>query len=289
MDKIRTINITDKEYPQCLREISNPPNPIYIRGNIYPDEIRFAVVGTRRYSIYGKEVALDIAGQLSEAGLTIVSGLAPGIDTFSHMACVERKRRTIAVLGTGIDEKSIYPRNNIGLAEKILEAGGALISEYPPGTRGTRFTFPQRNRIISGLSIGILVVEAKIKSGALITASWAKSQRRKIFVIPGSIYSSNSKGCHKLIKAGAELVESADDILEKLKLNNIRRNSKLSNVGDNKEENEVLKALSGEALYIDEIIKRTNLSPNLVASTLAILEIKGKVKDLGGNIYTISR
>jgi DNA processing protein len=231
---------------------------------------------------------LEIAGALSEAGLTIVSGLAPGIDTAAHLATVERKRRTIAVLGTGIDEKSIYPKENLKLAKKILETGGCLISEYPPGTPGTQFTFPQRNRIISGLSLGVLVVEAKEKSGALITANWAKSQQRLVFAVPGNIYSLNSKGCHYLIKNGATLVESANDILKELNISFQKSEKDLFVSGINNEENLILNVLKEEVLYIDKIIEKTKLPAQKVASTLAILEIEGKVKNLGNNIYAIS-
>ena len=200
--EINKISIEDKEYPKLLKEIKNPPKILYYLGEIKATENCFAIVGTRRYSSYGKQVALEIAGDLAEVGLTIVSGFAFGIDTSAHQATIERGKRTIAVLGTGLDEKSIYPRSNLKLVEKILETGGCLISEYPPGTHGSEFTFPQRNRIISGLSLGALVVEAKEKSGALITANFAFSQKRKVFAIPGPIYSSNSRGPHLLIKKG---------------------------------------------------------------------------------------
>jgi DNA processing protein len=232
---------------------------------------------------------LEIAGALSEAGLTIVSGLAPGIDTAAHLATVERKRRTIAVLGTGLDEKSIYPKENLKLARKIIETGGCLISEYPPGTPGSQFTFPQRNRIISGLSLGVLVIEAKEKSGALITANWAKSQGRLVFAVPGNIYSLNSKGCHYLIKQGARLVENANDILEALNLPGLKSGLKpFESEGRSREENLILEALRKEVLDIDKIIEKTKLPAQKVASTLVILEIEGKVKNLGNNIYAIS-
>jgi len=252
------------------------------------EENCFAVVGTRRCSAYGKEIALEIAGDLAETGLTIVSGLAPGIDTFAHLAVVERGKRTIAVLGTGIDEKSIYPQENLKLARKILELGGSLISEYPSGTHGSEFTFPQRNRIISGISLGVLIIEAKQKSGALITANWAKKQGRKIFAIPGPIHSSNSKGCHYLIKQGAKLVENANDILKELNLN--LSISEINRVvkGENDEENLILGVLKEKALDVDKIIEKTKLSAAKAAGTLAILEIKGKVRNLGGNIYAIN-
>jgi len=285
-EEIKTISLQNKEYPKLLKKIPNSPKVLYYFGEIKSDENCFAIVGTRKFSPYGKEVALEIAGDLAEAGLTIVSGLAPGIDTFSHLAVVERKGRTIAVLGTGIDEKSIYPQSNLKLTQKILETGGCLISEYPPETPGSNFTFPQRNRIISGLSFGVLVVEAKEKSGALITAEWAKKQGRKIFAIPGSIHSSNSKGCHYLIKQGAKLVEHANDILEELNLPLKELSSFYE--GEIKEENLILETLKEEPLYIDKIIEKTQLSAAEVASTIAVLEIKGKVRNLGANIYAIS-
>jgi DNA processing protein len=286
-DDIKIINIKDKEYPSLLKEIKNPPETLYIRGEILPNENYFAIVGTRRYSSYGKQVALEIAGDLTEAGLTIVSGFAPGIDTFAHQAAIERDKRTIAILGTGLDEKSIYPKSNLKLIEKIIKTGGCLISEYPPGTRGTKFTFPQRNRIISGISLGVLIVESKEKSGSLITANLAIKQGRKVFAVPGSVYSSNSRGCHLLIRNGARLVENANDILKELNLPCLT--SGVKHVGETPEENLILEALREEALYIDKIIERTKLSPATVNSVLTIMEIGGKVKSLGGNIYALSR
>jgi len=288
MWEIRTILIEDKNYPKLLKKNKDAPKVLYYRGKIENEENCFAIVGTRMCSPYGKQVALEIAGDLAETGLTIVSGLAPGIDTFVHTATVERNKRTIAVLGTGVDEKSIYPQSNLKLAEKILETGGALISEYPAGTRGTQFTFPQRNRIISGLSLGVLVVEAKEKSGALITADWAKKQGRKVFAVPGPIHSSNSKGPHYLIKTGAKLVENANDILKELNLELLKSDINKKIKGETIEENLILGALEEGGLDIEKLIERTKLSAAKVASTLAILEIKGEVKNLGGNIYAIS-
>jgi len=189
MDEIKTITIKDKSYPKLLKEIKDAPEILYVRGRLNPNEQCFAVVGTRMCSPYGKQVALEIAGDLAEAGLIIVSGLAPGIDTFAHTATVERNKRTITVLGTGLDEKSIYPQSNLKLSQRILETGGCLISEYPSGTPGSKFTFPQRNRIISGLSFGVLLVEAKQKSGALITANWAKKNKKNFCRSrPGSLF-----------------------------------------------------------------------------------------------------
>jgi len=289
MTEIKEISIKDKEYPKLLKEIKDAPEILYVRGELNPDEQCFAVVGTRMCSPYGKQVALEIAGDLAEASLTIVSGLAPGIDTFAHTAAVERNRRTIAVLGTGLDEKSIYPQSNLKLAQRILGTGGYLISEYPPGTPGSKFTFPQRNRIISGLSIGVLIIEAKQKSGALITANWAKKQGRKIFAVPGPVHSLNSKGPHYLIKNGAKLVENANDILKDLNLGLLKLDFNKAIKGENEEENLILEVLKEEPLDINKIIEKTKLPVAKIAGTLAILEIKDKVRDLGRNIYAINR
>ena len=240
-NEIQEISINDENYPKSLKEIKDAPKVLYYIGSLSkPDEKIFAIVGTRLCSSYGKQVALEIAGDLAEAGLTIVSGLAPGIDTFSHQATLERKGRTIAVLGTGLDEKSLYPKDNIKLSRKIVETGGCLISEYPPGTPGSKITFPQRNRIVSGLSLGVLVIEAKQKSGALITANLAFEQKRKVFAVPGPIHSSNSKGCHYLIKKGAKLVESASDILKELNLNLLIYEINRIAGGENEQENLIL-------------------------------------------------
>ncbi len=292
MGEIQEISINDKNYPKLLKEIKNPPKVLYYRGTscTFSEKVQdkcFAIVGTRRCSDYGKQVALEIGGDLAEAGLTIVSGLAPGIDTFCHQATIERNGRTIAVLGTGLDEKSIYPQSNLKLAEKIIETGGYLISEYPPGTRGTQFTFPQRNRIISGFSLGVLVIEAKQKSGALITANYAKKQKRLVFAVPGPIHSLNSKGPNYLIKNGAKLVENADDILKELNLPLTIKTEGIT--GETSEENLILEILKEGGLDIDKIIEKTKLPAATVASTLAILEIKDKVRNLGGSIYAINR
>lgn len=288
---IKTLSINEENYPKRLKEIAEAPKKLYYQGELKPDESSFAMVGTRRASAYGKQVALSIAGDLASAGLTIVSGLAPGIDTFCHQAVLENKGRTIAVLGTGIDERSFYPKENLKLARKILASGGCLISEYPPGTPGSKFTFPQRNRIISGLCLGVLVIEAKQKSGALITANYGFSQKRKVFAVPGSIYSLNSKGCHYLIKRGAKLVESANDILKELNLPQFQCliPGIKHLVGENPEENLVLEVLKQGPLDIDKIIEKTGLSASLTASTLTVLEVDNKVRKLGGNTYALWR
>ena len=219
MEDIREVKITDKNYPKLLKKISTAPKVLYYKGVLpQENEICIGVVGTRRPSVYGQQVTLQITGELADAGITVISGMAPGIDTYAHTACVEKGARTIAVLGTGLNEKSIYPQENLELSRNIIKYGGCLISEFKPGTPGYPSNFAQRNRIISALSLGVLVVEAKEKSGSLITAGYAKIQKKKLFAIPGPIYTLNAKGPNKLIKEGATLVESAQDVLDVLGL-----------------------------------------------------------------------
>lgn len=289
-EQIKKIRIQDKNYPKALKKIENPPQILYYKGEIFENENCFAVVGTRRCSQYGKEVAFEIVKDLVMADLTIVSGLAPGIDTIAHQVCVEFKKRTIAVLGTGVDQKSIYPKSNLKLAREILNNKGCLLSEYNPGTHGSKFTFPQRNRIIAGLSLGVLVIEAREVSGAIITAQFGFFEKRPVFAIPGSIYNQTSKGCNWLIKKGAKLVENANDILKEL---NFPRTKSVKNFPSEKSlvepEEIILNSISKGALNIDEIIKRTKLSPAKVASSLAILEIEGKVRNLGGNVFALRK
>jgi len=213
MSMVFTLNLQDKNYPAILKEIHSPPKELYVKGKILPQEKAIAIVGTRNCSDYGKQVAYDFSSKLAKLGITIVSGLAQGIDTCAHQAALEAKGRTIAVLGTGIN--NIYPRFNTKLAEEISK-NGAVISEYEPEANGTKYTFPQRNRIISGLSLGTIVIEAPERSGALITADFAMEQNREVFIIPGPIYSENSKGTNQLIKQGAKLITNIEDVLENL-------------------------------------------------------------------------
>jgi DNA processing protein len=269
--------LQDKNYPAILKEIHNPPKELYIKGEIIPqDKVAIAVVGTRKYTQYGKQVCLDIAGKLAKLGITIVSGLAKGIDTFAHQAALENNGRTIAILGT-----------NFELSKKIAK-NGAVISEYPIGTRGTQFTFPERNRIVSGLSLGVVVVEAPEQSGALITATLAVEQNREVFAIPGSIYDKNSQGTNQLIKIGAKLVSNVDDILEELNLSHLRKTAPKKKIKpENKQEEIIISFLSAQPTHIDEIIKKSKLSTAIVNSTLMILELKGGARNLGKGNYIL--
>ncbi len=286
-DKIEQISIESKEYPLSLKNIKDAPKILYYKGTLpSPKEICFAIVGTRNPSAYGQQAALQISSELSGRGISIVSGLAPGIDTFGHKAVIENKKRTIAVLGTGLDEKSIYPQSNLALSKKIIEYGGCLISELPPGTCGSKFSFPRRNRIISGLSLGVIIIEAKEKSGSLITANCAIKQNKKLFAVPGPIYSLNSRGPNKLIKNGAKLVENSDDILKEfgLQFQSIEQNKACA---ENSEEEIIFKALKEGPLDIDKIIEKTGLKANKAAARLALMEVSDKIRNLGANIYSI--
>jgi len=288
MEGIKTIDINSPEYPKTLKKIIDPPQVLYYRGDldIIKENPVFAVVGTRRCSDYGRQATMEIVSELSRIGFVIVSGMARGIDTVAHQTALDNKTKTIAVLGTGIDQKSIYPQENVGLAKKIIKSGGAVISEFAPGTPGHKSNFPQRNRIISALSLGTLVIEAKQRSGALITANYAFEQNKKVFALPGSIYCPNSRGCHYLIKKGAKLVENADDILQALQLDLTISKKEIN--PDNKEEKLIIETLRNKkAMSIDEIIEKTELTPAKVNSTLTGLEIKKIIKNLGGNIFAI--
>jgi len=284
---IKTISIEDRNYPKDLKKIKNPPKLLYFRGDFPQDKEKlFAIVGTRKCSDYGKTIAFNFAKELSLSNLVIVSGLARGIDTFSHLGALESKGRTIAVLGTGLDEKSFYPKENLKIAKKILESGGCLISEYPPGQKGTNFTFPQRNRIISGLSSGVLVIEANKDSGALITANFAKLQGKKVFAIPGSIFWKTSKGCHFLIKNGAKLVEEPAEILKELKIFQEKKAENFDSL--TLEEKLLLEALKEGPQNIEKIVEKTKIDIQKILSLLSIFEIEGKIKNLGNDVYCLN-
>lgn len=294
--KIKPISKEDSSYPSLLKEISDPPSGIYILGGL-PDEkkSKIAIVGTRKATNEGKSIAKEIAKKLSESGFTVVSGLAMGIDTAVHEGVISVSGQTIAVLANGLD--SIYPRQNENLAKKILEFNGAIISEYPAGAPALAHRFLERNRIISGLSIATVIIEAPNESGALVTARLAAEQGREVFVVPGPINHPNYRGSHKLIRDGARLVCSVEDIWEdlglenpKLEIQNSKQilNSKIQNI---KDENQLLiiKTIqgAGKPLNIDKIIEITKLEPKIVNQVIAILIINGLIKDTERG-YTLS-
>lgn len=287
MKNIQAVSINDEAYPESLKYISSPPKTIYYLGTLpSKEESCVAVVGTRHPSSYGQQAAFAISRGLAMANVTVVSGMAPGVDSFAHKTSLDEEKRTIAVLGTGLDEASIYPKENLPLARNIVQKGGCLLSELPPGTKGSKFTFPRRNRIIAGLSLGVLIVEAKEKSGSLITAKYAKKYGKKLFAVPGSIFSQNSKGPNVLIKNGAALpVESAEDILSALHLPFLKHNKII--LTENKEEQLILNALRETSLPIDTIIEKTQMNAATVTANLALMEISGKIRNLGGSVYAI--
>lgn len=279
-------------YPHRLREIDNPPPLLYVHGAFADtDDWAVAIVGTRRPTPYGKEAARELAGALASAGITVVSGLARGIDAAAHVAALEAGGRTIAVLGSGLDK--VYPHEHAALAEKIAN-NGAVISDYPLGTPPESVNFPPRNRIISGLSLGVIVVEAPQASGALITAEFAVEQGREVFAVPGSILHRNSVGANRLIQQGAKLITSAEDVLEELNLKMAAQHAEARaqlSLLDSADETErtLLAHLSAEPLHADELCALVGLPIASISSTLAMMELKGLVRQVGGMTYVTAR
>lgn len=300
-NRVKIVTIFDESYPKNLKEIFDPPILLYVKGQILPlDFAAIAIVGSRRASYYGQEITQRISYDLAQKGMTIVSGMARGIDTAAHRGAIKAKGRTIAVWGSGLGV--VYPPENARLADEI-EPCGALISEFPMQTPPHKENFPRRNRIISGLSLGVVVVEAAQRSGALITAGFALEQGREVFAVPGRAGSFTSKGTHSLIKEGAKLVETSEDIMEELApvLERYSRDidiepkleKSLEPVSDephprprlNEEERMIYDSLSEEPSHIDEVVGRTNLPPSQVLSTLTKLQIRRLVKELPGKMF----
>jgi DNA processing protein len=286
--KVKVLTCGSATYPQRLKEIYDYPPVLYVRGNPLPeDETCLAVVGTRRATVYGRQVTEEIVSDLARNKVTIVSGLAKGIDSIAHRAALEAGGRTIAVFACGLD--IVYPAENANLAREIMERG-ALISEYPLGIRPKADNFPRRNRIMSGLSLGVLVVEAGESSGALITANQALEQNRDVFAIPGSILSPSSRGTNHLIQEGAKLVRNHVDILEELNLAMVAQQLEMKEIlPADENESLLLKQLSAEPTHIDEVCRHSRLTPALVSSTLTMMELKGMVKQVGGMNYVLAR
>jgi len=291
------IAFNDRAYPSQLKEIADPPLVLYSKGKFVPeDRFSIAVVGTRSPDSYGKKVAFQITSQLAGFKFTIISGLARGIDTIAHRAAINSGGRTVAVLGCGLD--IAYPPENMDLIEEIASCG-VVISEFPPGTEPAARNFPGRNRIISGLSRGVLVVQAREKSGTLHTVNSALEQGREVFAIPGPIDKELSRGTNSLIKEGAKLVENVMDIIEELgpvNANNAtqgimefdyREEPSHNEAELSKEEKTILSIISQkEEIYIDDIIRECNLPAGNVSSMLSILEIKGLIKRKRGYFFT---
>lgn len=284
---IRELKLKDKDFPAILREIPFPPKKLYLwaASNFsFPTSNLISIVGTRRNSAYGEEILRKIIAELKPYGFATVSGMAIGIDTIAAKASLENEIPTIAVLGSGLSKEAFYPARNFKLAEEIVSRGGAVISEYEPDFKATLWSFPQRNRIISGLSPATLVVEAPESSGALITAKFALDQNRDVLAIPGSPFAPNSRGTNKLIKQGAALIESAEDILRaygiELLSGSAARGGRAANLQLSPEEKTILDLLT-EPQDIDSLIRKSKMQPGIAQSIIGLLEIRGIIKKLG--------
>lgn len=290
---VRLVTQTDVEYPERLTQIHDPPPFLYIRGHFAPqDNLAIAVVGARTASAYGRGVARKLAIELAGCGMSVVSGLARGIDSEAHQAALEVGGRTIAVLGSGLDV--VYPREHIALAERIEESG-AVVSEFSLGSQPEAGNFPYRNRVISGICLGTIVVEATEKSGSLITARCALDQNREVFAVPGPVTASRSRGPHRLIKDGAKLVESIDDILSEIAPALVRtdRTEKPDKIVPvvplEPDEDMLFQLFAEEAVHVDTLITGSGLEAARVLEVLLGLELKGLVTQLPGMYFTPAR
>ena len=281
---IAVLTWEDPQYPRRLAEIEQPPPILYLRGGLSEeDDWAVAIVGTRKPTAYGRQVASEIASTLAQSGVTVVSGLARGIDSVAHQACLEAGGRTLAVLGSGVDQ--VYPPEHRQLAQKVI-AQGALISDYAPGTPPDATNFPPRNRIISGLARAVVVVEAGEKSGALITAAFAADQGREVFAVPGGIYAPLSKGTNRLIQEGARPLLDSQELLSILKLGPVAEfHEARAALPADITEAYLLELLGNEALHVDEISRRSNLPVEKISATLVMMELKGLVRQMGGMQY----
>ena len=291
-NKIEYISIDDEKYPKKLREIYNPPKILFYRGDIsiLNENINLAMVGSRKASSYGRNIAKNMSKQLSDIGINIVSGLATGIDSFSHVGCMEGKSKTIAILGSSVDNP--LPKSNLQMANKIIEQGGVLISEFYPNSNVIPSNFYNRNRIISGISDGVIVVEAASRSGALITVEFALEQGKNIFAVPGNITSEMSKGCHKIIKEGAILLDNIEDIIKEYNIdsNKLQKHSKnYDDIGLDEESNLIIHHLKKEGtLQIDAICDYTDMEIKNVNTILNKLALCGLIIEGSNNTYSLS-
>ena len=285
---IAVLTWKDTAYPQRLKALETAPPVLYLRGELLTeDDWAVAVVGTRKVSAYGRQVAREVAALLAEHGITVVSGLARGVDAIAHRAALQAGGRTLAVLGSGVDR--IYPPEHRNLAADIVRQG-ALLSDYPPGTRAEARNFPPRNRIIAGLSIATVVVEAGRKSGALITAAFAAEQGRDVFAVPGNIYAAQSAGTNWLIQQGARPLTAIEDVLGALDIALLpQRRAARKTLPADPTERRLLDLLGSQPLHIDEISARSGLPVAQVSATLALMELKGLVQSVGGMQYVAAR
>lgn len=285
---VQALTWDSSDYPGLLRQIADAPPVLFVRGTLTPaDEWSVALVGTRKATVYGREVTHRLATDLVQNRVTLVSGLARGIDSIAHKAALDAGGRTLAVLGSGVD--FIYPTEHRKLAEAIVE-NGALISDYPLGTRPEAANFPARNRIISGLSLGVVVVEADVKSGALITADFALDHGREVFAVPGSILSPASAGCNRLLRDGASVVTEVGDILETLHLDQVSEKQLAREVlPSNPTEAAILEHLTAEPRHLDELSREIELPVETISSTLVMMELKGMTRQVAPLQYVVAR
>lgn len=282
--KVHFFCLSDKNYPKLLAQIPNPPFVLYIKGRIDFNLPSIGVVGTRKITNYGREVTDLFAGELCSNGFTIVSGLALGVDAEAHSSTLKSKGKTIAVLGCGVD--CVTPMENEALYNSIVKAGGAIVSEFPLGHPPTLGSFPSRNRIIAGLSQGILVTEGAEDSGSLITADYALKFKRLVFAVPGPITSTLSKGPFKLISKGAKLVTSPSDILNSLNIKQQAVSSKATKLNGTKDELKILQILENEPLHFDELVRKSKINSSKLGSILSLMEVKGLLKSTGGGFFS---
>ena len=287
-EEVQLLTLLDQNYPRLLKEINQPPPVLYVKGSLEPaDDYSVAVVGTRRISAYGQQVARDVSIFLAGHGLTIISGLARGVDSLAHQQALQAGGRTIAVLGSGVDV--IYPPEHRKLAEAIIE-NGALISDYPMGTQPEGINFPPRNRIISGLSLATIVIEAGERSGALITAEFAVEQGRDVFAVPGNVLSPMSRGTNRLIQKGAFAMVSPQDVLDVLDLDQVEEYQTARQVlPADTTEARILQVMDFDPIHVDEICIEVGLPVEKVSAALTMMELKGIVQHVGGMRYAAVR
>jgi len=279
------LTINDKDYPSNLKDLDNAPVVLYFKGLLKSDDSKaVAIIGTRKMTSYGREITAKFSSELANLGVTIVSGLALGVDACAHKACIDVGGRTIAVLASGLD--IITPASNTQLAKSIIESGGAIVSEYPLGHPPLRTNFPNRNRIISGLSSAVLVIEGANRSGTLLTASSAAEQGRTVFAVPGQITSPMSVAPHFLIANGAKLALSVKDILDELNLQLGVDKEKLDKImPETPEEEKLSEIIVNEPMHLDEIVRISGLNVADISARLTIMELKGLVRNIGGGVY----
>ncbi len=284
------LTLEDADYPALLKELPDAPPVLYVHGSLSArDTWAVAIVGTRKASPYGRNAAYQLAADLTRAGVTVVSGLAIGIDAAAHRGALEAGGRTLAVLPCGIDQ--VYPPESTALARQVADHG-ALLTEFPPGTAAEAKNFPPRNRIISGLSLGVIVVEAGIKSGALITADCAAEQGREVFAVPGNTTTTASQGTNRLIQDGAKLVITVDDVLAELNLSreaSVTPTAVQSIAPENEQEQRILQHLGEEPIHIDDLCHLLDIPIAVLSSALMLMELKGMVRQVGGMQYILAK